>query len=289
MTIQTEAKHGFVQANGLRLHYVEWGDPSAPAIVMLHGLRGSARTWDLVAQPLSSQYRVIALDQRGRGESDWAPDGDYSRDAYIGDLEQAVAQIGLDRFILIGHSMGGANTILFTAKHPEQVSTAVIEDMGPATDPPAPGGARIGREVDATPSKFGSWAEAEAFIRQLRPGATVEAVRTAVENSLKQTSDGSITWKLDLEGIRKARQQNAKQPPFDLWPAVRAIQCPTLVLRGGRSDVFAGETAQAMCEANPRIRWAEIPDASHFVHDDNLEAYNRELGRFLAEVAAPAR
>src|SRR6476660_6536988 len=102
MTTETQAKHGYAQANGLRLHYVEWGDASAPPIVMLHGLRGSARTWDLVAQPLSSQYRIIALDQRGRGESDWASEGDYSRDAYVSDLEQVVREIGLERFILAG-------------------------------------------------------------------------------------------------------------------------------------------------------------------------------------------
>ena len=288
MTTETQAKHGYASANGLRLHYVEWGQASAPPIVMLHGLRGSARTWDLVAQPLISQYRVIALDQRGRGESDWAPDGDYSRDAYVSDLEQVVREIGLEHFILAGHSMGGANTILYTARHPEQVSAAVIEDMGPATDPPAPGGARIGREVDATPAKFASWQEAEAFVRQLRPVTSEDAIKTAVENSLKQTPDGSITWKLDIEGIRKARQATAKLPPFDLWPAVKAIQCPTLVLHGERSDVFAAETAQKMCEANPKLRWVDIPGASHFVHDDNIEAYNRELGRFLAEVAAPA-
>jgi len=286
MAIQTSATDRFVQVNGLRLHYVEWGDRTAPPVVMLHGLRGSACTWDLVAQPLSGQYRLLALDQRGRGDSDWAADGDYTRDAYIADIEQFVDQLGWEQFILAGHSMGGANTIAYTAKHPDRVRAAVIEDMGPATTPPAPGGARIGREVDATPSAFPSWAKGEAFIRGLRPGASEEAIRTAVHNSLRpvrpdEVASGQVTWKYDLEGIRAARRQAASQPPADLWPPVKALQCPTLVLRGGRSDILAAETAQAMCDANPHVRWVEIPGASHFVHDDNLADYNRELARFL--------
>jgi esterase len=281
MTVQTSATDRFAQVNGLQLHYVEWGERTSPPIVMLHGLRGSARTWDLVAQPLSGQYQLLALDQRGRGESDWAADGNYTRDAYIADIEAFVDQLGLGKFILAGHSMGGANTIAYTAKHPERVRAAVIEDMGPATKPPAPGGARIGRELEATPSTFASWAEAEALIRSVRPETPEVAIKTAVQNSLKATTDGQITWKYDLEGIRAARRLSLGQPTVDLWPLVKAIQCPTLVLRGGRSDILAAETAQAMREANPHIRWVEIPGASHFVHDDNLEAYNRELARFL--------
>jgi pimeloyl-ACP methyl ester carboxylesterase len=284
MAIQTSATDRFAQVNGLRLHYVEWSESGAPAVVMLHGLRGSARTWDLVAQPLSAGFRLLALDQRGRGESDWAKDGDYSRDAYVADIEQFVEQLGIDRFVLAGHSMGGANTILYTAKHPERVQAAVIEDMGPATDPPSPGGARIGREMDATPSSFSSWKEAESFVRGLRPGTSEEAIETALQNSLKETPAGAITWKYDLEGIRAGRRKVAGQPPFDLWPAVKSIQCPTLVLRGGRSDILAAETAQAMCDANANLRWVEIAGASHFVHDDNLADYNREIQSFLSSL-----
>jgi esterase len=281
MAIETTAADRFEEVNGLRLHYVEWGESGAPTVILLHGLRGSARTWDLIAQPLAGDFHLLALDQRGRGGSEWAADGDYTRDAYVADIEQFAERLRLDRFILVGHSMGGANTILYTAKHPERVRAAVIEDMGPATNPPAPGGARIGRELDATPATFASWEEAESFIRTLRPGTSEDAIRTAVQNSFKQNPSGEITWKYDLEGIRAARRTASAQPPFDLWPSVKAIQCPTLVLRGGKSDILAAETAQAMSDANPNIRWVEIAGASHFVHDDNIADYNREVQNFL--------
>ncbi|MEA2641796.1 MAG: hypothetical protein QOF51_3190 [Chloroflexota bacterium] len=284
MAIQAAAKDGFLEANGLRLHYLEWGDAAVPSIVMLHGLRSSARTWDPVAQPLSAQYRVLALDQRGRGDSDWAPHGDYTRDAFVADLEAFVTQLGLERFVLHGHSMGGANAIVYAAKHPERVRAAIIEDMGPATDPPMPGSARIGRELDATPSSFASWVEAEAHMRMLRPTLSPETLQAVVQSSLKQLPDGTVTWRYDLAGIRAARARPGGQAPSDLWPHVRNLRCPTLVLRGGMSDILSAEMPRAMSEANPYIRWVEIPYASHTVHDDNLGPYNREVARFLQEL-----
>jgi esterase len=286
MATQTAGTDRFVNVNGLRLHYLEWGTAASPAIILLHGLRGSAHTWDLVAEPLSDRFHLLALDQRGRGESDWAPDTTYTRDTYVADVEQLAAQLGLARFVLIGHSMGGANALAYAAGHPDQIKAAVIEDMGPSTSPPQPGTARIGRELDAAPASFRSWSEAEAYTRELRPGTSEEGIRTAVQNSFKQNADGTVTWKYDLAGIRSARRLASGQPPADLWPFVRGLRCPTLVLHGEKSDILAAETARAMCDANPLIRWADIAGARHFVHDDNIADYNRELQRFLAEVAA---
>jgi pimeloyl-ACP methyl ester carboxylesterase len=284
MATQTTATNGYVQANGLKLHYLEWGLVTAEPIIMLHGLRGSARTWESVAQPLSEEYRPIALDQRGRGESDWATDSDYSRDAYVSDVEQLVEQLSLGRFILIGHSMGGANALHYSTKHPEQLRALVIEDMGPAATAASTGSARIGDELARTPSSFASWGEATTFMRGLRPTVAEDTLRSVVDSALKQTTDGRVTWRYDLEGIRRARQNAAASPVADQWPAVRALTCPTLVLRGGKSDILAAETAQSMSDANPCIRWVEIPGASHTVHDDNLSDYNRELGRFLRDL-----
>ncbi len=283
MAIQISARDGYVDANGLRLHYLEWGSATAAPIVMLHGLRSAARTWAPVAEPLSDRYRVIALDQRGRGDSEWAPDGDYSREAYVCDLEQLVAQLGLPSFILIGHSMGGGNALHYSARHPEQLRALVIEDMGPAALASS-GSARIGDELRRTPSAFESWKAATAFMRDLRPTVTDDVLNQVVDSALKQFPDGRISWRYDLEGIRAARERGAGSAVADLWPPVRALHCPTLVLRGGRSDILSAETAQAMADANPQIHWIEIPDASHNVHDDNLVDYNLALAEFLQDL-----
>jgi esterase len=131
MAAPTTVSDKFVTVNGLRLHYLEWAKVGAPVLLMLHGLRGTAHGWDGVAGPLADRFHIYALDQRGRGDSDWAPNAEYRADAYVSDIEQLVENLGLERFILVGHSMGGSNTILYTARHPERVIAAVIEDMGP--------------------------------------------------------------------------------------------------------------------------------------------------------------
>src|SRR5437867_4054634 len=104
MATQTAATDQFIQANGLRLHYLDYGNPGATPLVMLHGLRGFAHTWDPVALPLAGRFHGIALDQRGRGQSEWAPDVQYNTAAYVSDLEELVSQLGFSRFVLMGHS-----------------------------------------------------------------------------------------------------------------------------------------------------------------------------------------
>jgi len=104
---------------------------------------------------------------------------------------------------------------------------------------------------------------------------------------MKQLPDGSaVTWVYDLEGIRMARRAAQAQPRPDLWPAVKALRCPTLVLRGGATDILTRETVEEMARVNPLVRWAEVPGASHFVHEDNLEVFNLEVSAFLKEVAS---
>ena len=246
---------------------------------MLHGLRAWASYWDGVAQEFRGRYHILALDQRGRGESDWAPDGDYSYDAYVSDLEQMVDKLGLDNIILLGHSMGGVNTILYTSRHPKKVAKAIIEDVGPMTPQGPSGRARIVDELKATPLEFSSRADAASFLRKERPRMSDAALKVRMENTLKELPSGAVTWKFDLNGIWNSRV-DWNFP--DLWPHVRELQCPTLVLRGGLSDILSPETAEGMAQANSNIRWVEVPDAAHLIHEDNLQVFNREISQFLS-------
>jgi pimeloyl-ACP methyl ester carboxylesterase len=148
------ARSGHVEREGLSLRYVEWGPASAPPVVMLHGLRSYAHTWEPVAQALLPHWRVIALDQRGRGGSDWDAQRRYHTASYVADLEALVDALGLARFVLVGHSMGGTNAIVYAARHPERVSGLVIEDMGPGASMASGGTDRIKRELKATPASL---------------------------------------------------------------------------------------------------------------------------------------
>ena len=116
MTTQVQPKSKTVTANGINLHYLDWGAEGRPPVVLLHGLRGHANVWEDVALALCNDYHVYSVDQRGRGDTDHAPGGDYSTDAFVADLAGFVDAIGLDKFILFGHSMGGRNSMAFAGQ-----------------------------------------------------------------------------------------------------------------------------------------------------------------------------
>ena len=125
-----------VALDDVELHYAEWGDAASPPMVLLHGFMAHARTWDLFAADLARDYRVIAVDQRGHGDSGRAPDGKYGTEYYVADLEQFVAALGLRSFVLVGMSMGGRNSMVYASRHPETVERLVIVDIAPEAPPP---------------------------------------------------------------------------------------------------------------------------------------------------------
>ena len=277
----THAREDWIRSDGLRLRYVEWGSPTAPAIIALHGLRSFAYTWEPVALPLAERFRIIALDQRGRGQSDWDPKREYYTAAYVRDLEGLVDALGLQRFVLLGHSMGGANAFVYAAEHPERLAGLVIEDIGPGSSATSAGAQRIRRELLATPSEFSNWDAAVAFWRSQRPNIPEAAVHARVHHSMKTLDDGRVIWRHDSQGIAQARLNATAQQLVDLWPHVRAVRTPTLLLRGARSDFLSRETADEMARANPHILVREVSAATHYVHDDNLDGFEGELHAFL--------
>lgn len=280
----TTAQEGWTDSDGLRLRHVSWGAPEAPAVVLLHGLRSYAHTWEPVALPLADRFRLIALDQRGRGRSDWDPQRNYYADAYVRDLEALVDNLGLKRFVLVGHSMGGTNAFVYASRHPERLAGLVIEDIGPGASAGSAGAERIKRELQATPDRFDSWEEARTFWRRQRPKISEAALDSRVEHSLKQDADGQIIWRHDAEGIAHARLHATPEQLVELWPHVEAVSVPTLLLRGAQSDFLSAQTAREMAERNQHIRWVDVPDASHYVHDDNLPSFQAEVEIFLDQL-----
>src|ERR1700693_836837 len=135
MTIAVEPREHTIEARGLRFHYVEWGEAGAPVIVLLHGMSAMSRIWDPLGQALMARYRVIALDQRGHGDTSWPQEHAYSTDDYVGDVEALVEAWGVDRFALIGLSMGGMNAMAYAARHQERLTHLVPIDIPPAVNP----------------------------------------------------------------------------------------------------------------------------------------------------------
>ncbi|MFJ9631800.1 alpha/beta fold hydrolase [Streptomyces sp. NPDC101175] len=276
----------FTTLGGLRAHYVEWGAPDSPAVVMLHGLRSYARTFEPLAARLADRYRVLALDARGRGDSAWDPEGAYHTPSYVADLEEFVDRLGLDRFVLLGHSMGGATAYVYAARHPERVVGTVVEDIGPGSSLGGAGAERIRREVAETPAEFASLDAARAYWRGIRPGISADALESRIRHTLRPGSCGRRLWKFDLSGIARARLDTDPARQVDLWPSVEALRCPTLVVRGGASDFLPAATAAEMTVRNPLVRAVEIPGAGHYVHDDAPDAFHQQLEQFLTGLEA---
>src|SRR5919109_1522916 len=129
MTVQVRYLDKAVAVNGLKLHYLEWGDPSAPTLIALHGLRGHGHSWDSFSEPMPGEYRILVFDQRGRGDSDWAPDGQYTSEVYVKVLEGFWEVSQLRNFILMALFMGGPNSMVFIAPHPSMVNRLIIVDI----------------------------------------------------------------------------------------------------------------------------------------------------------------
>lgn len=270
-----------LNVNGLQLLCREWGSVDSPPLVLLHGLRGFSGTWRALAATLSAYYRLIALDQRGRGDSDWDPQCNYYTDAYLADLESVVDQLHLERFVLVGHSMGGTTSYVYAASHPERLSALVIEDIAPGSSVSGAGAQRIVAEMQELPSSFASWTEARAYWKALRPTLGAAAIEQRLAESMRGLPTGGVGWRYDAEGIRTTRANPDPRRIVDLWPVVMRIKTPTLIIRGEHSDFCPAATVEAMCERNPSIHSVTVARAGHYVHDDAPEDFRSHLLSFL--------
>jgi pimeloyl-ACP methyl ester carboxylesterase len=267
-----------ITLQGRRYHYTEWGASAAFPLVMLHGITGHARTWDDEARLLAARYRVLALDQRGHGDSDPAPDTDYSDAALLGDLEAFAAALGLDRISLVALSLGGRVAINFAGHHPTRVERLVVVDIGPEIDPG--GRARVGQLMAGAPERFETVDEVIAHIRANAPLYSETMLRRRAEHAVRPLPGGGLGWKYD-RALRDAIRQGRMRLPADLWPQWRAITCPTLLVRGALSDILSEETAKRMADELPSARLVVVPGAGHTVPGDQPATFQALLREFL--------
>ena len=278
MNTVLEPRDRVVDVDGLSMHYLEWGNRAKPTIVLLHGMRGHAHSWDDVSLALSPDFHVLALDQRGRGLTDWATDGDYGVDASVGDLVGFCRALGLERFILIGHSMGARNSMAFAGRHGHMLEKLVLSEFGPQVNPK--GGQRIGKELIDAPEEFETLEDAIAYMAQFNRYASEPVMRRRELHATRELPNGKIGWRYDVE-IRAARRRGDPVAPLDLWPVLPSIACPTLVVRATETDILDLDVARRMIETLPDGRLVEIERAEHMVFEDNPEDFIAAVRGFL--------
>lgn len=273
-------KHHVV-LGGMRFHYVDWGTAGKLPVVFLHGGALSSRTWDLVCLDLRKDYRCIALDQRGHGESEWSPVLDYSIESYVGDVERFVTHLGLDRFLLIGMSLGAVVTASYASRHSDLLAGAVIIDAGP--EPKMGGGERI-RDFVADTAEIDS---VDAFIEKalsFNPRRNPKLLQRSLHNNMRQTPDGRWVRKNDTRHMNPDRFEEIVADSKAHWRDIANIACPVLVVRGAESDVFSDEDAEKLSAALPDGRWVKIAGAGHTVQGDNPRDLTAALREFFGEI-----
>jgi pimeloyl-ACP methyl ester carboxylesterase len=272
---------GVVVVNGLRLHYLDWGGPAGTPMILVHGGALSAHTWDVVCLSLRDEYRCLALDQRGHGDSDWAPDGDYSLAAYSADIGAFLRARALKRPVLVGMSAGGLACMQYAGAHAAEIAALVLVDCGPEVN--RPGAGRIGDFIEPPP-RARSLDDYVERARSFNPARDPQLLRHSLRRNLRAHPDGGLIWKWDPAGHTRARAQDMMAWAAALWPAIEATTCPTLVIRGEQSDVLTDAAARRLASRFPAGVLATVENAGHTVQGDNPAGLLREMRAFLGRV-----
>lgn len=282
--IESAYREHNVEAGGLRFCYQEWGPPQAPPLLALHGFGVSGHMFDEFGQRAGDRVRLIALDQRGHGDSAWAEDGDYTREAFVGDVEAVREALGLERFALMGHSMGGLNAVEYASRHPERVSALVLVDVGPEA-------AREGVENIVRFTRGPDELEFDEFVRnamRFNPRRSEENIRERMRHRLRPLENGKWTWKFDKrfrEGEGAVRTGGAAGGD-ELWRLFRELSPPVLLVRGAESDILSDEVAWRAVVEMRRARLATVSGAGHSVPGDNPDGFTDAVLTFLDDVDA---
>ncbi len=271
-----------VTVGDLKLHYQEWGDPANPTVVMVHGFGVSGHMFDEFADRAQSRFHLIALDQRGHGDSDWASDGDYSRESFVSDIEGFRDALGLDSFILMGHSMGGLNAVAYSVKHPERVKALVLVDVGPES-------AKEGVDNIVRFTRGPDELEFDEFVEmahRFNPRRSIENIRERMRHRLKPTESGKWTWKFDsrFRSDRDSLRVGSELSNDDTWALFRSVPVPTLLVRGAESDVLGQEVAERAANEMQRAELVVVPDAGHSVPGDNPDDFSAVTLRFIDDL-----
>ena len=279
------------QSQGLRLHYADWGNPSAPPLLLVHGGLDHSRSWDDVARALRSNFHVIAPDLRGHGDSDWAVGSSYSLADHVYDLACLVKSEGLEKVAIVGHSMGGMVSLTYAGAFPEKVSRLAVLDG--VTNFPArrvrPIDVRIADwvgDLDKTAQRklhrYPSVADGADRMQARNARLTREQAVHLATHALKQDADGQYSWKFDPYLRARAPYRLSLEDNIALWSR---IACPTLLVAGSESFLPDPATAGVLGHFG-QAELVKIEGAGHWVQHDKPAEIIDALRTFLE---VPAR
>lgn len=277
--------HRYAVDDGLSLVADVGGDPSAPAVILSHGGGQTRHSWGTAMKRLLADgYRVINVDARGHGESDWSPIGDYRIERFAADLKAIVATLPGPP-ALVGASMGGAASLIAAAE-PGLASALILVDVVPRLNPE--GAERIIAFMRARPDGFDSIDEAADAVAAYYPQRPRPRDPSGLMKNLRRHADGRLHWHWDPAFV--SRSQVVSEPPRfteKLYEAARRIAVPTLLVRGMESDIVSEESIAEFRVHTPHLEVCDVLAAGHMVAGDRNDAFNEGVARFLRRHRTP--
>ena len=271
-----------IDAGGIKINVLDWGNEGALPVVFFHAGRLNAHSWDVVCSALREDFHCYAFDLPGHGDSGWYEDGWYPFEKNAGVMMNAIEQLGIGRFILVGLSFGAFTALSLATAHAERLYGLVSMDVAPTM-------AIEGVEKQLATMRVLDAKPFPEFVRAAMGGRVVRDVdrlRFTLSQNMRQLPDGFWTWKYDTRPRTQPAARLMKEH-HDINVKLHQITCPTLVLRGERSDLVTPEAAVEMMTALPNAHFEEIEKARHILHHDNPLAVIQSLRRFFATLPLP--
>jgi pimeloyl-ACP methyl ester carboxylesterase len=272
----------YLTVNNLRLHYVDWNNYGWQTMLILHDIMDESHSWDPFASHFEQTHHVVALDQRGRGDSEWSPENAYGFDDCVEDIAQVFDALKPGPMILVGHSIGGVVAMKYTMLHPETVSHLVIIDMPPSAPK------RMMRSIRQMMSEFReeyeSMDEITAAYRPAPPHWTEEMLSQLVQHRVRVKPDGRLEMKFDHKGIVSADAKGVGLFSWDLWKSLGMIKCPTLIVSSGRGPSFlSSRVAHKFRKSLANGIVIHMKHVSHTAHIEDAPALAHVVSEFLID------
>jgi len=279
-------REGTIESDGAALHYLDWGGPGPP-LILLHATGFLAALWRPIAEPLSARFRIVAFDQRGHGDSDKPADG-YHFEAFADDFQRVIEALKLEAPIAAGHSSGGTTVVTHSARHPGVVRRAVlIEPILPRPEWLAlpPGGRSNQALVDGARKRRAVWPGRDELFEAYRTRPAFQTwredvLRLYVDEGTWQREDGQVELKCPPEIEAQFFEAVRHVEP---WPMAAQLRCPTLVLWGADSHLRGRGLDSHLQEALPQARTALVDGTTHFLPQERPDEVARLIEEFLSD------
>jgi pimeloyl-ACP methyl ester carboxylesterase len=269
----------WVGAGGLRLAGDGWGDTKGPLVLLQHGGGQTRHAWKGTGQRLGAAgYHAVAFDARGHGDSDWDPNGDYSQDLMVEDLTRVIAAIGDPRPVLVGASMGGGTSLVAAGEDHVDATALVLVDIAPRVE--LEGVGKIRAFMNQSPDGFNSLEDVADAIAAYQPHRARPKNLAGLGKNVRLGADGRYHWHWDPKfraGVRNLDQRKAR-----LEACGRRLTLPTLLVRGGLSDILTEAGAQEFLELCPHAEYVNVAGAAHMVAGDRNDVFADAVIEFLS-------